>query len=115
MAGISLLTSGSASSNPASDHARKITKAAREFEAILLNTMLGPLEKTFSSLLGKQTDAVSDNYQSLGMQALTASLAAKGGIGFADMIAKSLTKRDHSAVAANEKSLTRGASLGRPW
>jgi len=102
-------------STPAAEHERKITKAAREFEAVLLNTVLGPLEHTFASLPGKETDAVSDNYQSLGMQALTSSLAAKGGLGIADMIVKSLSKRDHAAVTPDEKSPARGASLARPF
>ena len=98
---------------PAAEHARKIAKAAHEFEAVLLNSMLGPLEHTFSSLPGKETDAVSDNYHSLGMQALSSSLAAKGGVGIADMIVKSLSKRDHAADSAHAKSLAKGASLAR--
>jgi Rod binding domain-containing protein len=89
-------------------------KIPPEFEAVLLNALLGPLEHTFSSLPGKETDAVSDNYHSLGMQALTSTLAAKGGVGIADMIVKSLSKRDH-AGSLNEKSPARGASLARPF
>jgi Rod binding domain-containing protein len=102
-------------STPAAEHARKITKAAHDFEAVLLNTLLGPLERTFASLPGKQADAESENYQSLGMQALSSSLAAKGGLGIADMIVKSLSKRDHAEVNTHEKSLARGASLARPF
>ena len=102
-------------STPAAEHARKIAKAAHEFEAVLLNTVLGPLERTFASLPGKETDAVSDNYQSLGMQTLTSNLAAKGGLGLADMIIKSLSKRDRAGVTPHEKSLARGASLARPF
>jgi Rod binding domain-containing protein len=101
---------------PAVDqHARKIAEAAHDFEAVLLNSLLGPLEKTFSSLPGKETDVASDNYQSLGMQALASSLAAKGGVGIAEMIVKSLSKRDNAVAAAHEKSLARGASLARPF
>jgi Rod binding domain-containing protein len=111
----SILTAQSAPSTASAEHAGKIAKAAREFEAVLLNTLLGPLEKTFSSLPGKEADAVSDNYQSLGMQTLASALAAKGGLGIADMIVKSLSKRDHAGAAAHEKSLARGASLARPF
>ena len=96
-------------------HSRKIAKAAHDFEAVLLNTLLGPLEKTFASLPGKETDATSDNYQSLGIQALASGLAAKGGVGIAAMIVKSLSRRDNAAAAAHEKSLARGASLARPF
>ena len=98
----------------ATEHVRKIAKAANDFEAVLLNTLLGPLEKTFASLPGKETDAVSDDYHSLGMQALASSLAARGGVGIAAMIVKSLSKRDNAATT-HEKSLARGASLARPF
>jgi len=93
----------------------QITKAAREFEAVLLNAFLGPIEKTFASLPGKDPDAISDNYQSLGMQAITSSIAAHGGLGFAAMIARSLSRRDSASSAAQEKSPARGASLARPF
>ena len=109
------LTNNPVPSDPAAGHTRKITKAAHDFEAVLLNTLLGPVERTFSSLPGKPTDAVSDNYQSLGMQALTSTLAAKGGIGLAAMIVKSLLQREHAGPDAQEKSLARGASLARPF
>lgn len=107
------LTAPFVPSTPAAEHAHKIAKAARDFEAVLLNTLLAPLEHTFSSLPGKEADAVSDNYHSLGMQVLASSLAAKGGVGIADMIVKGLSKRDRVGAAAHEKSLARGASLAR--
>ena len=101
------------SSAAAREH--RIAKAARDFEAVLLNTFLGPIEKTFASLPGKEPDAVSDNYQSLGMQAITSSIAAQGGLGFAAMIAGSLSRRDGTPSGAQEKSPARGASLARPF
>lgn len=97
------------------DYVRKVSKAAHEFEAVLLNTLLGPLERTFSSLPGKENEVESDNYHSLGMQTLATSLAAKGGLGIADLIIKSLSGRAEAGVATNEKSLARGASLARPF
>ena len=48
----------------------RVLHAAREFEAVLLNTLLGSLEHSFASLPGKDPDGTSDNYHSLGMQAL---------------------------------------------
>jgi len=108
---VSILTSHTTAA-PTAEHARKITKAAQEFEAVLLNTLLGPLQHTFSSLPGKEADAIADNYHSLGMQTLASNLAAKGGVGIAAMIIKSLSKPDASA---QEKSLARGASLARPF
>lgn len=81
-------------------HARKVVHAAREFEGVLLNTMLGPLAQAFSSLPGKTRDSESDNYQYLGMQALTSSLAASGGLGIADLIVRNLLKPDSAAPPA---------------
>jgi Rod binding domain-containing protein len=71
-------------------NARRVLRAAHEFEAVLLNTLLGSLEHSFASLPGKDPEAGSDNYQYLGMQALASSLAARGGVGIASMIARSL-------------------------
>ena len=76
----------------ASIRSQKIIHAAHEFEAVLLNTMLGPLEQTFSSLPGKVNDSESGNYHYLGMQALSSALAANGGLGFANMMIDSLLK-----------------------
>ena len=77
------------------DHAkaRRVLHAAHEFEAVLLNTLLGSLEHSFASLPGKDSEAGADNYQYLGMQALASSLAARGGVGIASMIARSLSDR----------------------
>lgn len=104
-----------APAGPPADYVRKVTKAAREFEAVLLNALLGPLEHTFSSLPGKENEVESDNYHSLGMQTLATSLAAKGGLGIADLIIKSLLRQAEGGAAAHEKSLARGASLTRPF
>jgi Rod binding domain-containing protein len=73
--------------------ARRVLHAAHEFEAVLLNTLLGSLEHSFASLPGKDPEAGSDNYQYLGMQALASSLAARGGLGIASMITRSLLHR----------------------
>ena len=88
-----------AGASDAAAHVRKVIHAAHEFEAVLLNAMLGPLEQTFSSLPGKTRDAESDNYHSLGMQALSSTLAAGHGFGIADLIVQSLLKADPKAAA----------------
>jgi len=93
----SQLTAGT---SDAAIHARKVIHAAHEFEGVLLNTMLGPLERAFSSLPGKKPDSESDNYHSLGMQALSSALAAGGGMGIADLIIRSLLKPDATSHPA---------------
>ena len=80
-------------------HAHKVIHAAHEFEAVLLNTMLGPVEQVFSSLPGRRPDSQSDNYHYLGMQALSSVLAKNGGFGIADLIIRSVLKLDSAQPA----------------
>ena len=70
----------------------KVVRAAREFEAILLGSVLGSLEKTFASFPGKEQSVGADDYSYMATQALASSLAASGGIGIAKMIARDLSK-----------------------
>ena len=72
----------------------KILHAAREFEALLLANVLGPLERSFSAISGDTAGSGSEAYQSLGMQTLAGALANRGGIGIADMVSRSLIKRE---------------------
>ena len=64
-------------------------KAAREFEANLIGSLLESMEKTFNSLPGEDTLPGSDDYNYLGTQALAQGLAARGGFGIAAMISRS--------------------------
>ena len=65
-------------------------KAAHEFEAQLIGSMLESLEKTFAALPGENAMPGADDYNYLGTQALSGALAAKGGFGIAAMIARHL-------------------------
>jgi len=73
-------------------------KAAREFEAQLIGTVLESLEKTFADLPGQDAIAGSDDYNYLGTQALASALAAGGGFGIAHLITQHLG----AAMAAHE-------------
>lgn len=64
-------------------------KAAQEFEAHLIGSMLESMEKTFATLPGEDMPG-ADNYNYLGSQALSEALAAKGGFGIAAMISRHL-------------------------
>src|SRR6202051_2039030 len=66
-------------------------KAAREFEAQLIGTVLASLEKTFAAVPGPSPMAGEENYNYLGTQALASALAAGGGFGIARMIAPHLS------------------------
>jgi hypothetical protein len=61
-------------------------KAAREFEAQLIGTVLESLEKTFATLPGQDTMAGEDDYNYLGTKALASAIAARGGFGIARLI-----------------------------
>jgi Rod binding domain-containing protein len=65
-------------------------KAAREFEAQLIGTVLESLEKTFATLPGQDTMAGQDDYNYMGTEALASALAAGGGFGIAKMITQHL-------------------------
>ena len=70
--------------------AKRIIESARQFEGVLLNSMLSSLEKAFTSLPGATEEIGAGDYHYLGMQVLSSTLAAEGGIGIADMIARRL-------------------------
>jgi Rod binding domain-containing protein len=62
-------------------------KAAREFEAQLIGTVLQSMEKTFASVPGQEPMAGEDNYNYMGTQALASAIVAGGGFGIARLIA----------------------------
>jgi Rod binding domain-containing protein len=71
----------------------KGAKAAREFEAQLIGSVLESLEKTFASVPGGDGMAGEDNYNYMGTQALAQAIAAGGGFGIAKMISEHLETR----------------------
>jgi hypothetical protein len=68
-------------------------KAAREFEANLIGSLLESFEKTFAALPGESTIPGADEYNYVGIQALAEGLAARGGFGIAAMISPHLSAR----------------------
>ncbi|HUO13790.1 MAG TPA: hypothetical protein VMX38_02295 [Verrucomicrobiae bacterium] len=65
-------------------------KAAREFEAQLIGSLLESLEKTFATVPGDADDGTSDNFNYMGNHALAEVLAAHGGFGIADFVSQHL-------------------------
>jgi Rod binding domain-containing protein len=88
----------------------KIEKSAKDFESILLGRWLQQAQQSFGSLPGgddeEDADSGKDQFQSIAMQSLGASLTASGGIGIAKMIAKSLHKAEDARVALAAKTGT---------
>jgi Rod binding domain-containing protein len=71
---------------------RQLVRAAQDFEAVLLGSLLRSLEETFSAAPGDAKPAGDDDYHYLGTQALAGGLAASGGFGIATMIIRNLLK-----------------------
>ena len=92
-------SSSAGSAMPSEPYANRVVHAARQFEAVLLNSLLGSLEHSFSALPGKKTDSIADNYHSMGMQALAATLADRGGVGIANMIVRNLLHTKGQALS----------------
>ena len=67
-------------------------RAAQDFEAVLLESLLQPLERTFSTVPGTEGQPGSEDYQYLGTQALAMGLASSGGLGIARMLIHNLLK-----------------------
>ena len=67
----------------------KAQKAARDFEVVMLSTLLEPLQKSFGGGLDDGTTG-SAEYGSMGTQALATAMAARGGIGIAQLVLRHL-------------------------
>lgn len=67
----------------------KTEKAAQDFEAMLLASLLESVEKSFSGF-GEDGAVGSGEYSYMGVQALALGMAARGGIGIARMILEQL-------------------------
>jgi Rod binding domain-containing protein len=95
MAGISGFSASAVTPLPpaATPDLSKGRKAAREFEAQLIGTILESLEKTFATIPGQSSVAGDDDYNYLGTQALSTALAAGGGFGIARLISAHLEAR----------------------
>jgi Rod binding domain-containing protein len=77
----------------------KALKAAKDFEAIFLRTLLSSLEKTTSINGGAAKPTTGQStYGSMVVGALADNISGSGGIGLADIVAKSLSA--HMNVAA---------------
>jgi Rod binding domain-containing protein len=70
-------------------HNGKAEKAARDFEAVMLATLLEPLQKSFGGSL-EDGSIGSGEYGSMGTQALATAMAERGGIGIARLVLRHL-------------------------
>jgi len=72
----------------------RTARAARDFEASLIASVLSSLEKTFAAVPGEDALPGADDYNYLGTQAVSQAIADRGGFGIAAMISKSLAAHE---------------------
>jgi peptidoglycan hydrolase FlgJ len=76
----------------------KVTQAAKDFEAIFVRQMLKSLEKTTAAGCGAQASAGEKTYGSMIVDTLSESISKAGGLGLADVIARSMVIEHPSIV-----------------
>ncbi len=69
-------------------------KAAREFEAQLIGSLLESLEKTFAAIPGEGSMPGADDYSYLASHSIAQALAAQGGFGIAALISCHLPEHE---------------------
>jgi len=79
----------------------KALKAGAQFEAVLLNNVLGAVERAFTRLPGGHELHSSEAYSGLAMQTLASKLAEGGGVGLGRLLTKALEK--HSVTPSEKK------------
>jgi Rod binding domain-containing protein len=80
------------------------SKAAREFEGILLSSLLSQLQESFKIPGADEEAGDQETMRSMGLQALGVAWAESGGIGFARIIAGQLNRETTREDDARLKS-----------
>jgi Rod binding domain-containing protein len=78
----------------------RIEKGAKEFEAMLLSTWLQQAEQSMATVPGAEDEEDTtgrEQMMSLGVQSMSTSMVASGGIGIASMIVKALHAKAENA------------------
>jgi len=91
---------------------RKLRKAAQDFEAILIPELWEHCQPSFSSFSGETPPAGSDTLNSLAIQAMSAGLAHRGGLGIARMLVRQLEPSLHRGPTDQTGSKIKMASSG---
>lgn len=98
----SIATSAVGQSTLDAAKAQRLTKAAHQFEAMLLGEMLKPLGKTDEEAVSGADSSGSNPLQSFGVEAVAGSLANSGALGFAKQIEAALLAHRGASAATTE-------------
>ena len=78
--------------------AQRLSKAAHQFEAMLLGEMLKPLGKSGEQVVDGSDDGNANPLQSFGVEAIAGTLANSGALGFAKQIQQALQSTKSAAA-----------------
>lgn len=78
---------------------RKLTKAAGDFESILLDSLWKSMKETFSDEEDPDSDPALRSFDDLGIQAVAGAVGSAGGFGIKVMIIKSLAPQVQASAA----------------
>jgi Rod binding domain-containing protein len=101
IAGLHALHSAGAA-KPAEQADPKALKAAKDFEAIFLRTLLSSLEKTTAVSSGGKLSTSQSTYGSMVVGAMADQISGAGGVGLAEIVAKSLSAAGQAPHAASK-------------
>jgi flagellar protein FlgJ len=111
--GSALTASGAAAPAKADAPDPKLVQAAKDFESIFVRQMLKGLEKTTAAGAGTQASAGEKTYGSMIVDTLSESIQKAGGLGLADIIAKSMAM-SHPTLKASAAPETAVATSRTP-
>ena len=86
--------------------AQRLTKAAHQFEAMMLGEMLKPLGKSDEDALKGSDSSGTNPLQSFGVEAIAGALANSGALGFAKQIEQALHKSAARSVENNHTKVS---------
>ena len=101
--GLAETAAGAISPVPKDDPA-KIKDAARQFEALLIGQMMKSMRDSEGGWMGTDEDDASSSAMEYAQEMFAQSLAAGGGLGLANMVAKGLIPSGAGDLVAGESS-----------
>jgi flagellar protein FlgJ len=81
---------------PAKDSPAKVKQAAQQFEALLIGQMMKSMHDSEGGWLGTGDDESASSVMEYGQEVFAQSMAANGGLGLANLVAKGLQKPHQS-------------------
>ncbi|HXE31834.1 MAG TPA: hypothetical protein VN515_08555 [Terriglobales bacterium] len=96
---------------PDSAKARQLRQAAQQFEGMLISTLWSGFQND-PMTAPDDSDPAADNIRTLGMQAMSTALSARGGLGFATLVERQLMPSAASNASAAPAWGIRGPHAG---